>query len=123
MQVVAIRKMGLPVVTEVGVQRNDDGTASFKAALNMPAPTTSDPTTPPVLQKAELKFKDDSGQAFENKEPLLFLTGGNILVKNASDSKGSRFEDLVVEFQVGNQVYPGTILPDRSRSVGGNQPV
>ena len=120
-QVVAIPKMGLPVVTEVGVQRNDDGTATFKAALDMPAPTTSDPTTPPVLQKAELKFKDDSGQPFDKGEPVLFLTGSNILVNNASDSKGSRFEDLVVEFQVGNQVYPGTILPDRSRSVGGNQ--
>ncbi|PSB39712.1 hypothetical protein C7B69_01790, partial [filamentous cyanobacterium Phorm 46] len=120
-QVVAIPKVGLPVITEVGVQRNDDGTATFKAALNMPAPTSSDPTTPPVLQKAELKFKDENNQQFENNEPLLFLTGGNILVNNASDSKGSRFEDLVVEFQVGNQVYSGTILPNRSRSVGGNQ--
>ncbi|MEG4310901.1 DNA/RNA non-specific endonuclease [Microcoleus sp. AT10_D2] len=121
MQVVAIPKVGLPVVTEVGVQRNDDGTATFKAALNMPAPTTSDPTAPPVLQKAELKFKDDSGQAFENNEPLLFLTGGNILVNNASDSKGSNFEDLTVKFYAGNSMYEGTVVPTRSRSLGGNQ--
>jgi len=120
-QVVAIPKVGLPVVTEVGVQRNDDGTASFKAALNMPAPTNSDPTTPPVLQKAELKFKDDSGQPFENNEPLLFLTGGNILVNNASDSKGSKFEDLTVKFSFGNSIYEGTVVPTRSRSLGGNQ--
>ncbi|MEG4866944.1 MULTISPECIES: DNA/RNA non-specific endonuclease [unclassified Microcoleus] len=120
-QVVAIPKVGLPVVTEVGVQRNDDGTATFKAALNMPAPTTSDPTTPPVLQKAELKFKDDSGQPFENNEPLLFLTGGNILVNNASDSKGSKFEDLTVKFYAGNSMYEGTVVPTRSRSLGGNQ--
>ncbi len=120
-QVVAIPKVGLPVVTEVGVQRNDDGTATFKAALNMPAPTSSDPTTPPVLQKAELKFKDDSGQPFENNEPLLFLTGGNILVNNASDSKGSKFEDLTVKFYAGNSVYEGTVVPTRSRSLGGNQ--
>ena len=120
-QVVAIPKVGLPIVTEVGVQRNDDGTATFKAALNMPAPTSSDPTTPPVLQKAELKFRDENNQQFENNEPLLFLTGGNILVNNASDSKGSRFEDLVVKFQVGNRVYEGTVVPTRSRSLGGNQ--
>jgi DNA/RNA endonuclease G (NUC1) len=120
-QVVAIPKVGLPVVTEVGVQRNDDGTATFKAALDMPAPTTSDPTTPPVLQKAELKSKDDSGQPFENNERLLFLTGGNILVNNASDSKGSKFEDLTVKFSVGNQVFEGAVVPTRSRSLGGNQ--
>ncbi|MEZ2232067.1 DNA/RNA non-specific endonuclease [Microcoleus sp.] len=120
-QVVAIPKVGLPVVTEVGVQRNDDGTATFKAALNMPAPTTSDPTTPPVLQKAELKFKDENNQQFENNEPLLFLTGGNILVNNASDSKGSKFEDLTVKFYAGNSMYEGTVVPTRSRSLGGNQ--
>ncbi|MEZ2246692.1 DNA/RNA non-specific endonuclease [Microcoleus sp.] len=120
-QVVAIPKVGLPVVTEVGVQRNDDGTATFKAALNMPAPTSSDPTTPPVLQKAELKFKDENNQQFENNEPLLFLTGGNILVNNASDSRGSKFEDLTVKFYAGNSVYEGTVVSTRSRSLGGNQ--
>ncbi|WP_341735970.1 DUF4114 domain-containing protein [Microcoleus sp. CAWBG640] len=120
-QVVAIPKVGLPVITEVGVQRNDDGTATFKAALNMPAPTSSDPTTPPVLQKAELKFKDENNQQFENNEPLLFLTGGNILVNNASDSKGSKFEDLTVKFYAGNSMYEGTVVPTRSRSLGGNQ--
>ncbi len=120
-KVVAIPKIGLPIVTEVGVQRNPNGIATFKAALDLPAPTSSNPTTPPVLQKAELKFKDSFGLDFENKEPLLFLTGGNILVNNARDSLGSRFEDLTVKFHVGNQVFEGQVVPTHSRSLGGNQ--
>ncbi|HEY9893199.1 MAG TPA: putative Ig domain-containing protein [Candidatus Sericytochromatia bacterium] len=120
-KVVAVPKVGLPVVTEVGVRRNQDGILTFETALNMPAPGSSDPTAAPVLQKAELKFKDEFGQEFENKEPLLFLTGGNVLVKNGKDLLGSRFEDLTVKFYVSDRVYKGTVVPNRSRELGNNQ--
>ncbi|MBW4496375.1 MAG: DNA/RNA non-specific endonuclease [Oscillatoria princeps RMCB-10] len=120
-KVMAVPTVGLPVITEVGVQRNQDGIASFSAALNMPAPAESDPTAPPVLQEAELKFADENNQAFENNQPVLFLTGSNVLVNSGSDLLGSRFEDLVAKFYVGDKAYEGTVLPNLSRELGDNR--
>ncbi|WP_044172758.1 DUF4114 domain-containing protein, partial [Kamptonema formosum] len=120
-KVMAVPVAGLPVITEVGVQRNQDGIASFSAALNMPAPAESDPTAPPVLQEAELKFSDENNQPFENNQPVLFLTGSNVLVNSGSDLLGSRFEDLVAKFYVGDTAYEGTVLPNLSRELGDNR--
>jgi len=120
-KVIAVPTVGLPVVTTVGVQRNANGIATFEAALDMPAPADSDPMAPPTLQKVELKFKDENNQPFENNEPVLFLTGSNVLVNNSGSSLGSRFDDLIVDFHVGNQVYQGTVLPNLSRELGDNQ--
>ena len=42
-------------------------------------------------------------------------------MKNGKDLLGSRFEDLTVKFYVGNQIYEGTVVPNRSRELGNNQ--
>ncbi len=120
-KVMAVPAVGLPVITEVGVQRNSEGIATFSAALNMPAPAESDPTAPPVLQEAELKFADENNQPFENNQPVLFLTGSNVLVNSGSDLLGSRFEDLIAKFYVGDKAYEGTVLPNLSRELGDNR--
>ncbi|MCT7953597.1 Ig domain-containing protein group 2 domain-containing protein, partial [Ancylothrix sp. C2] len=120
-KVIAIPKVGLPVITEVGVQRSTDGLATFETSLNMSAPVDNDPTEPPILQKASLQFNDESNNPFLGGEPVLFLTGSNVLVDKGSDPKGSRFEDLIVKFYVGDEVYEGTVLPNLSQALGDNQ--
>ena len=42
-------------------------------------------------------------------------------MKNGKDLLGSRFEDLTVKFYVGNQIYEGTVVPNRSQELGNNQ--
>ncbi|PSM47179.1 hypothetical protein C7Y66_21110 [Chroococcidiopsis sp. CCALA 051] len=120
-KVIAVPTVGLPFVTTVGVQRNANGVATFEATLNIPAPTGPNPTRPPILQKAELKFKDENNQPFENNEPVLFLTGSNVLVNNAGNPLGSRIEDLSVKFYVGDEAYGGVVLPHLSRELGNNK--
>jgi hypothetical protein len=120
-QVIAVPTVGLPFVTTVGVQRNANGIATFETTLNIPAPIGSNPTKPPILQKVELKFKDENNQPFENNEPVLFLTGSNVLVNNAGSPLGSRIEDLSVRFYVGDEAYGGVVLPSLSRELGNNK--
>jgi hypothetical protein len=84
------------------------------------APTAPNPKKPPVIQSAEVKFKDANDQPFENNKPVLFLTGSNILADNFGDPKGSEFSDLVVNFYVGSQTYEGTILTNLSRELENN---
>lgn len=120
-KVIAVPTVGLPFVTTVGVQRNVNGIATFEATLNIPAPTGPNPTRPPILQKAGLKFKDENNQPFENNEPVLFLTGSNVLVNNAGNPLGSRIEDLSVKFYVGDEAYGGVVLPHLSRELGNNK--
>ena len=121
--VIAIPEVGLPVRTEVGVQRAE-GVASFEAVLDLPAPE-SDPTQEPVLQGVELKFSDDNGEPFaeNDNEPVLFLTADNALIDSANltTSKGSQFEDLIPKFYVRNEVYEGTVLGDLSSEVSENR--
>lgn len=120
-KVIAVPTVGLPVVTTVGVQRNANGIATFEAELNMPSPTAEDPIAPPVLQKVELKFKDENNQPFPNNEPVVFLQGSNVLVNNSGSSLGSNFEDLIVNFYVGDRAAQGTVLPSLSEVLPGNQ--
>jgi DNA/RNA endonuclease G (NUC1)/6-phosphogluconolactonase (cycloisomerase 2 family) len=98
--------------------------ASFEAVLDLPAPE-SDPTQEPVLQGVELKFSDENGEPFaeNDNEPVLFLTADNALIDtaNLATSKGSRFEDLIPKFSVGNEVYEGTVLGDLSSEVSENR--
>ncbi|MEB3341224.1 hypothetical protein, partial [Okeania sp.] len=97
--VIAIPQVGLPVVTEVGVQRAEDGLATFEANLSLSAPE-SDPTQAPVLQGAELKFNDQNGDPFPDNEPVLFLTADNALIddNDLPTSTGSQLTDLQVKF-------------------------
>ena len=120
-QVIAVPTVGLPVVTTVGVQLNSNGLASFEANLNIPAPTAEDPMAPPVLQQAELKFQDAFNQPFPNNQPVVFLTGSNVLVNNSVTPLGSSFNDLLVNFYVGNQAYQGTVIPTLSSVLPSNQ--
>lgn len=106
------------------IDSTSDGTLanrSNRLPMNRLASTTPDPTSPPILEKAELKFKDENGQPFENNQSVLFLTGSNILVNNSGDPLGSRFEDLIAKFNVGYETYEGTILTDLCRDLGSNQ--
>ncbi len=114
----AVPSVGLPIITETGVQRNAEGIARIDARLDIPAPIESDPLTPPVLQEISLSFEDEAVS-----EPVLFLTGSNILVDESEldDPLGSRFEDLTVEFYVGERVYSGTVLRSLSEKLGDNQ--
>ncbi|NEP78128.1 MAG: hypothetical protein F6K39_08020 [Okeania sp. SIO3B3] len=120
--VIAIPQVGLPVVTEVGVERAEDGLATFEANLNLLAPE-SDPTEAPVLQGAELKFNNDSGEPFPDNEPVLFLTADNALIDNNDlpTSTGSQLTDLQVKFYVGDQVYSAEVLPSLSQEVDDNR--
>lgn len=81
------------------------------AVLNTPPPGPADPLAPPVLQQAELTFS--------NNEPVVVLSGSNFL--NDFNDVGSSFEDLAVEFRVGNKSYPGILIPDRSVELGDNR--
>ncbi|WP_333464473.1 YncE family protein, partial [Microcoleus sp. herbarium7] len=85
------------------------------------APTAANPKNPPLIESAELKFKDANNQPFENNLPVLFLTGSNVLADNFGDPKGSKFSDLVVKFYVGGKTYEGTILANLSRKLADNQ--
>ncbi|MEG3969865.1 DUF4114 domain-containing protein [Microcoleus sp. T2B6] len=120
-KVIAIPKVGLPIVTELGVQRNSNGVATLEANLNIPTPAASNSAAAPKLQAASLKFKDENNQPFEGNEPILFLKASNVLASNLGDPKGSRLEDLVVKFYVGDRVYEQAILPNLSATLGDNQ--
>ena len=120
-KVIAIPKVGLPIVTELGVQRNLNGVATLEANLNIPTPAASNSAAAPKLQAASLKFKDENNQPFEGNEPILFLKASNVLASNLGDPKGSRLEDLVVKFYVGDRVYEQAVLPNLSATLGDNQ--
>ena len=102
--------------------RSDDDLATFEANFNLLAPE-SDPSEAPVLQGAELKFKDDLGAPFANDEPVLFLTADNALIDEDDllTSTGSELEDLQAQFYLGSQVYEGTILPGLSQEIDDNR--
>jgi hypothetical protein len=85
------------------------------------APTASNPKKPPIIQNAELKFKDSNNQPFPNNQPVLLITATNVLVDNFGDPLGSRFRDLTVKFVVGKQAYEATVLTDKSRTLGNNK--
>jgi hypothetical protein len=85
---------------------------------NQPA---ANPKKTPLIESAEVKSKDANNQFFENNQPVLFLTGSNVLADNFGDPKGSQFSDLVVKFYVGSQTYEGTILTNLSRELENNQ--
>jgi DNA/RNA endonuclease G (NUC1) len=121
--IVAVPTVGLPIVTSLGVQRSTEGLASFSASLNMPAPAENNPNSAPIIQEVALQFTDENGQAFEGNEPLVFLTASNALIDETQllDPLGSRFEDLIVKFHVGEKVYEGTVVPELSETLGDNQ--
>ena len=121
MKVIAIPKVGLPVITEVGVQRSTDGLATFETALNMPAPVNNDPTEAPILQKASLQFNDEFNNPFPGGEPVLFLTGSNVLVNTGFGTKGNQWSDLSVKFSVGNKIYESTTISSLSQILGNNE--
>ncbi|MDM9385690.1 PKD domain-containing protein [Chlorogloeopsis sp. ULAP01] len=115
--IVQVPTIGLPVVTSANVQLNPDGVATFETRLNLPAPTTTDPSAPPVLQKAELKIETTED---DTKEPVLVLTGSNFIVPyTIANNSSTGFEDLIVNFRVGDQTYQGTILS--GKDLGNNQ--
>ncbi|MBO0350012.1 DNA/RNA endonuclease G, partial [Phormidium pseudopriestleyi FRX01] len=111
LEIIGIPQVGLPVVTTAGVELTAEGVPSVTAVLNTPPPGPADPLAPPVLQQAELTFS--------NNEPVVVLSGSNFL--NDFNDVGSSFEDLAVEFRVGNKSYPGILIPDRSVELGDNR--
>ena len=98
-KVVAVPTIGLPTVTNVGVQLDADGIPGFSVNLNRNAPLTGDPLKPPVLQSGELQFN--------NNEPVIVLRGSNFKVQ---DTIYNQTSDLKVKFQVGNETYLGTVI-------------
>ncbi|AFZ10858.1 hypothetical protein Osc7112_6762 (plasmid) [Oscillatoria nigro-viridis PCC 7112] len=93
----------------------------IQQALNIPTPAASNSAAAPKLQAASLKFKDENNQPFEGNEPILFLKASNVLANNLGDPLGSRIEDLVVKFYVGDRVYEQAVLPNLSATLGDNQ--
>ncbi|NEP81106.1 MAG: Ig domain-containing protein group 2 domain-containing protein, partial [Okeania sp. SIO3B3] len=83
----------------------------------------TDNSEAPILQGAELKFKDDNGDPFPDNEPILFLTADNALIDpdDLPTPTGSRLEDLQAKFYLGSQVYETPILPELSQQLENNQ--
>ncbi|WP_324633480.1 DUF4114 domain-containing protein, partial [Phormidium sp. CCY1219] len=111
LEIIGIPQVGLPVVTTAGVELTAEGIPSVTAVLDTPPPGPADPLAPPVLQQAELTFS--------NNEPVVVLNGSNFL--NDFNDIGSSFEDLAVEFRVGDKSYPGILIPERSVELGDNR--
>lgn len=100
-KVVQVPSVGLPIITTANVELNPDGLRTFETTLNLPSSSTaSDPFAPPILQKAQLKFV--------NNQPLIALTGYNFVGASAV-SNNSSTQDLIVNFQVGDQIYKQTV--------------
>jgi DNA/RNA endonuclease G (NUC1) len=111
LKIIGIPEVGKPVVTDAGVGLDPDGIPTVTATLNVPTLFPADPSAPPVLQGAEFKL--------ENGEPTVVLTGSNFL--NNSLDLGDRFEDLTVNFRVGDKTYPGTLIPGTGTDLGENR--
>ncbi|WP_460202278.1 DNA/RNA non-specific endonuclease [Scytonema sp. NUACC21] len=121
LEVIKVPTVGLPQITPTGVQLNTNGLPSFEVNLGIPAPKTSGPAAPPVLQQAQLRFKNENNQPYPSNQPVLFLTGSNILVDNGDDPLGSSFEDLIVNFQMGSTTVTAKVLADLSERLPNNR--
>ncbi|MBE9123764.1 DNA/RNA non-specific endonuclease [Tychonema sp. LEGE 07199] len=111
LKVIAIPQVGLPVVTDAGVELDPEGIPSVTATVNVPTLFPADPFAPPVLQSAEFKL--------ENGDPTVVLTGSNFL--NNSNDLGGEFEDLTVSFRVGDKTYPAILMPEKNTDLGENR--
>lgn len=110
--IVEIPKIGtLPFVTREQVQLNPRGIPEILiGSRNLPAAGERNAFAPPILHTAELNFN--------NGGPVVYVTASNLL--NDSNGMGSRFEDVQVNFRVGNQTYQGKVLTGLSTDLGNN---
>ncbi|MGB3655927.1 MAG: hypothetical protein WBA41_32590, partial [Rivularia sp. (in: cyanobacteria)] len=98
--------VGLPQKTELGVQLNTSGVPVVKTIVQAPSPATeADPLFSPVIESAEFKFKDVDDDGLE--DPVVLLTGSNLL--NGTEDLGDSFEDLEIEFKVGNNTFTAPV--------------
>ena len=101
--VIAIPRVGkLPLITEAGVQINPNGTATVKVELDNVVTGDASPFKPPVITSAELSSQLTG-------EPVVYIRASNALVN--TDDVGSKFEDLIVNFDYLGKTYQGEILP------------
>ena len=108
--VIAIPRVGeLPYITEAGVQINPNGTATVKVELDDAVINAqADALKPPVITSAELGSQRIG-------EPVVYITASNALVN--TDDVGSKFEDLIVNFDYLGKTYQGEILPEDSKDL------
>ncbi|NJL77654.1 MAG: tandem-95 repeat protein, partial [Richelia sp. SM2_1_7] len=121
LEVTQVPAIGLPQVTQTGVQLNAQGLPTFEIKLGIPEIQASGPAAPPVLQQAQLRFQDENNQPYADNEPVLFLKGSNILVENGNDPLGRSFEDLIVKFQMGSTIVEVPVLTDLSERLPDNE--
>ena len=121
LKVTQVPAIGLPTVTQTGVQLDADGLPTFEVKLDVPEVQESGPAAPPVLQQAQLRFQDENNQSYENNQPVLFLTGSNVLVENGDDELGRKFEDLIVKFQMGLTTVEVPVLTELSERLPDNE--
>ncbi|MCC5619765.1 hypothetical protein LC605_33080 [Nostoc sp. CHAB 5836] len=57
LNVIQVPTVGLPQITQTGVQLNAGNLPSFEINLGIPKPQTSGPAAPPVLEQAALRFQ------------------------------------------------------------------
>jgi DNA/RNA endonuclease G (NUC1) len=115
-EVITLPEVGLPETTEIDVEPVGDGVARFETLLDLPAPEV-DITAPPIVAGVELKDSDENGEPFAGDETVLFLSAENALIEeeHLATPTGSRIEDLVAKFFVGDRAYKGTVLPELSK--------
>ncbi len=121
LKVTQVPAIGLPQVTQTGVQLDADGLPTFEVKLDVPEVQETGPAAPPVLQQAQLRFQDENNQSYENNQPVLFLTGSNVLVENGDDELGRKFEDLIVKFQMGLTTVEVPVLTELSERLPDNE--
>lgn len=111
-KIIGIPRIGLPSITPLGVELNPQGLPTVTATINpIPSSTSGiDSLSDPEIESASLEFI--------NNEPLVTIIGNNFL--NDSGDLGSRLEDLIVNFRMGDRIYPGTLLLDQSTGLGYN---
>ena len=112
LDIIGIPEVGPPVGKSTSVVINSEGLPTYSVEIDAPIRTTADPLLGPVLQSAELKF--------DNNSPYISLRGSNFL-NDFEGGIGNRFEDLIVKFYVGGQVYEMPVIPGISRELDDNQ--
>ena len=108
LDLIAIPKQGLPIVTSVGVEIAAGEIGTFSTEINPPIAAPFDP----VIEQIEFTF-------FNNEEPALILRGRNFSHADGAATQSQQ----IIQFHYGEEVYDAEILGGISGSPGSQEEV
>jgi hypothetical protein len=120
----AVPQVGLPTVTTVGVQLNPNAANTVQTTVAVPPPDPNNPLAAPAINAASLQFLNvTNGAQTPPLTPVIELDGQRFTANDPRfpGGPGSSFSDLKVDFIVAGKKYPGQILSQLCKDLGGGQ--